>query len=303
MIRFQELPLRFAVRGVTGLRAGWGAVAICLALAASGGALVGATTAARGEEGLPQAEALIQKMIDANGGAAAYSQMKSRFSSGRMSLPKMGIDLSLQAWAERPNRSYVVMESAALGKSENGCDGVTVWENSAMLGPSIKRGAERAVQLREADFDNWINWRRYYKSATTAGADTVNGRAAWKIEMVPVEGLPETMWVDQATGLSVKNAMTMQTEMGDVPVETFLEDYREVCGVKMPFRLRQVMMGGMQEMITTTDSMACNPPVPEGRFALPTEIQTLLEKSKSADTPAATEPAKETPAEKGEGKK
>jgi hypothetical protein len=274
---------------------GWrefGFIAAGLLFAVAGIGVTCPATPARAEDGPPQAEALIRKMIDATGGKAVYAKLQSRFTSGKMSMPKMGIEMSQTSWAQRPNKSYVLMESPALGKIESGCDGSTVWDNSSMAGPSVKKGAERAVLLREADFDNWPNWKKYYKSATTAGADTVAGQATWKVEMVPLEGSPETMWMDQATGLVLKTSMKIQTEMGEVPVDVFMEDYREACGMKLPFRTRQVVMGGMQEMVVTTDSVACDPVVPEGRFALPAEIRALIEEPKTEEAPAV----------KGEGK-
>ena len=286
--------LAYAPTGRGAIR-GWrdpGLLAAGLVLALIGIGMTCPATRARAEDRPPKAEALIQKMIDATGGKAAYAKQQSRFSTGKISLPGMGIELNQIAWAGRPNKSYTLMESPALGKTESGCDGSTVWENSAMAGPSLKKGPERAQQLREADFDNWPNWKTYYKSATTAGADTVAGQVAWKVEMVPLEGSPETMWMDQATGLLLKASMKIQNEMGEVPVEIFMEDYREICGMKIPFRTRMVMMGGIQEMVSTTDSVACNPSVPKDRFDLPAEIKALLEKSKTEDAPG----------EEGEGK-
>jgi hypothetical protein len=53
------------------------------------------------------------------------------------------------------------------------------------------------------------------------------------------------------------------------------------------------MMGGMQEMVSTTDSVACNPSLPNDRFDPPAEIKALLAKPKT----------EEAPAEKGDGKK
>jgi hypothetical protein len=279
-----------AVRGRRGLHI----IVAGLVLAVAGIGALRAATPARAADELPKAETLIQKMNEANGSAEAAAKQQSRFSAGKMSLPKMGVELTQTTWAERPNKNYAVMESAALGKMESGCDGTTVWENSAMTGPSVKKGPERAMMLREADFDSWQNWKKYYKSATTTGPDSVSGQATWKIEMVPLEGIPETIWVDQATGLLLKTSMKVQSEMGEVPIEVFFEDYREACGTKMPFRTRQVMMGGMQEMVITTDSVACNPAVPKDRFALPAEIQALVNKAKTEETPAAKE---------GEGKK
>ncbi|MFH1833962.1 MAG: hypothetical protein ABH877_02970 [bacterium] len=285
MVEFYGWPHRPAGRQATHGWRGISMVAAGLVLAVAGIGTVHLASPAHAEDGTPNAGALIQKLIDANGGPAAYEKIQSRFSTGHVSLPQMQIELDHSSWAERPNRTYTLTESPVLGMMESGCDGSTVWENSARKGPSVKKGPERAMQLREADFDNWLNWKRYYKSATTAGADTVAGQATWKIEMVPLEGSPETMWMDQATGLLLKTSIKVQSEMGEVPVEIFFEDYREVCGLKMPFRTRQVMMKGMQEMIATIDSVACNPAVPEDRFVLPAEIRALLDKEKTEEAP------------------
>jgi hypothetical protein len=294
MNKFHGWPHRSAEGDVSHGRRGLLFVTVGVALAVAGIGVVRLVTPARAAAAsLPRAEVLIQKMIDATGGKAAYDGMKSRFLAGKMSLPKSGIEMTYTSWAERPNKSYVLMESPALGKMESGCDGATVWENSSMAGPNVKKGAERAMQLREADFDRWTNWKKYYESATTAGADTVSGHAAWMVQMVPREGTPELMWFDQATGLLLKASVKVQTEMGEVPFEVLHEDYREVCGTKIAFRTRQVMMGGAQEMVSTTDSVVCNPTIPKDRFALPAEVKAVLEKAKTEGKAA----------KKGEGKK
>jgi hypothetical protein len=260
---------------------GLGFIAAGLLLAVAGIGVTCPATPARAEDGPPQAEALIQKMIDATGGKAAYDKQQSRFSTGRVSAPKAKISLRHTMWIQRPNKSYDLMESAAIGKIESGCDGSTVWEISEEAGPKLKRGPERMMQLREADFDSWPNWKKYYKSATTAGADTVAGQMAWKVQMVPMEGPPETKWMDQATGLLLKTSMRRQTQQGEIPVEIFYEDYREVCGMKIPFRTREVAMPGIPEIFSTIDSVACNPSVPKDRFDLPAEIKAVLERAKT----------------------
>ena len=270
---------RRAFRGWKNL--GFIAAGVLLAGTGIGGACAGApkpgSVAKADVPAMPSAEALIQKMIDATGGKAAYHKQHSRFSRGKVRIPRAKIVLTHTVWAQRPNKSYDLQESPGFGKIESGCDGSTVWENSEDGGPKLKRGAERAMVLWDADFDNWPNWKKHYKSATTAGADTMAGRATWKVEMVPLDGPPEMKWMDQATGLLLKTSLKRQTQAGEIPVEIFYEDYREVCGLKIPFRTREAALTGLPEIVVTTDSVACNPAIPEARFELPAEIKAVVE--------------------------
>jgi hypothetical protein len=283
MIGWHGLPHRSPPRRAMRARRDFGLIAAGLALAVTGIGVTAPAAPARAEDGLPQAEVLIQKMIDATGGKAAYDNQQSLFIKGKVRVPKAKIVLMHTVWAQRPNKKYDLMEAPAFGKIESGCDGSTVWEISEDGGPRVKTGPERPILLREADFDNWTDWKKYYKSATTVGADTVAGQATWKIQMVPFEGPPEMKWMDQATGLLLKASLKRQTTMREIPVEIFYEGYRDVCGLKIPFRTREVALTGLPEIVTTHDSVACNPPVPEGRFDLPAEIKPLVEAAKKAE--------------------
>jgi hypothetical protein len=282
MIGWHGLPHRSPPRRAVRVRRDFGLIAAGLVLAVTGIGVTGPATPAHAEDGLPQAEALIQKMIDATGGKAAYDRQQSQLIKGKVRVPKAKIVLMHTVWAQRPNKRYDLMEAPAFGKIESGCDGSTVWEISEDGGPRLKSGPELPILLREADFDNWTNWKKYYKSATTVGADTVAGQATWKIQMVPVEGPPEMKWMDQATGLLLKTSLRRQTGIGEIPVEIFYEGYRDVCGLKIPFRTREVALAGLPEIVTTHDSVTCNPPVPEGRFDLPAEIKVLADAAKAA---------------------
>jgi hypothetical protein len=61
-----------------------------------------------------------------------------------------------------------------------------------------------------------------------------------------------------------------------VPVESYVSDFRDVGGVRLPHRIRQVAAG--QELVTTVESIAHNVEIPAGQFDLPKEIQALLGK-------------------------
>ena len=237
---------------------------------------------------LPSGDAVIDKSIEASGGLAALERVHSRKTTGSMEIPSIGLKASALEYAELPDRSYVLVASDQLGKIESGSTGGLYWENTQMTGPRIKTGEERALAERSS-FNASLHWRDFYKDATTAGIDTIDGRPCYRVVLTPKEGKPETQWYDMGNWQVVKQSMTINSPMGDVPMDIFPSDYRSVEGILMPFRVRQVLMGGMQEMLFATDSVWFNVAIPDSVFAVPPAIQALLEKKPAED--AAPAPA------------
>jgi len=256
----------------------WWIVLSCLCLA---------SPAARAESPeLPDAAALLDQAVEAMGGRAAMDQIHNRVTHGSMQIPAMGITGTLVSYSAAPSLFYSVAELAGLGKFESGTDGEIFWESTAMTGPRLKSGEERAMALREARFNGMLHWREMYADARTVGIDTVESRPCHKILLTPVEGSPETQYYDMETGLLRKAEMTITGEMGTIPVVAYADDYREVDGVQI--RSRQVVMG-IQEMLFVTERVEHNVEIPEGRFEPPAEIRALLERDREAEAPEAAE--------------
>lgn len=246
-------------------------IVACLALVAplAAGAFAGAS-----EEALPPADEILDAFIDATGGRDAYDRIDNRVTRGTMNVVGQGIAMDLTIYSARPGKLYMVIESGATGRIEKGTDGEVVWENSAMMGPQIKEGQEKADFLREAILDKFARWREIYGNAESAGVETVDGRPAYEVILTPPDGKPQSWFFDRDSKLLVKVALTVENPMGVIPVETYLSDYRETDGVRIPHIAKVVVMG--QERVMTTQSVEQNVDLPEDRFDLPDEIRALL---------------------------
>ncbi len=233
-----------------------------------------APTAWAQSDELPPAEQVLEKAIEATGGREAIKKITNRISIGSLEIPAMGIKAKMTTYSAAPNKVYSVAESDALGKLESGTDGDVFWEVTMMTGARIKQGEEKAAAQREARFYSDLEWRDLYKSVETVGRTEVAGHECYKLKMTPPEGKPEYHYYDTESYLLRKLESTVVSEMGEVTVEIFPEEYKEVDGVMLPYRSRQVLMG-MQEMLFVTDSVEHNADLPADLFDLPAEIQAL----------------------------
>jgi hypothetical protein len=242
--------------------------------------LAGPSVLRASDEPLPKAEMILDKYVEATGGASAYKKLNNRVEKGTVEFLPMAIKGTTIVYSARPDKQRVVMEMGQMGKVEEGTDGEVAWGLSAMMGPQIKEGEERAVLMRGAAFDGALVWRKFYKKAECVAIDTVGEKPCYKVVMTPNEGQPETRYYDKESNLLVKTEMSMMTPMGTVPFELHVSEYKKVDGVLLPHKLRQVVPG-MQEMALVTESIEHNVEIPADQFKLPDEVQALVDKEKS----------------------
>ena len=146
---------------------------------------------------LPKAETILDKTVDAMGGKAAYDKVHSMILTGNMEVKGIGLKGSLTSYHATPDKLYVEVKIDGIGTIRDGSDGKIAWEISALQGPRLKDGDEKAMALREADMNSSVNWRKYYKQAVTDGIEKVDGKDCYKITMTPTEGSPETRYIDK----------------------------------------------------------------------------------------------------------
>lgn len=216
---------------------------------------------------LPSAESLLDRYVQVTGGKQAYAAHTSEIAHGTVEMAAMGIKGTVTRYAAEPDRYLLVMEIPGIGKVSTGVKDGVAWEASELMGSRIKSGGERAEALREARFNSTALWRELYTKVETTGEEVVEGDDCYKVVMTPAEGAPETMFLSKKSGLPVKMTVVASTQMGDIPAEVRLYDFKDFGGVLMPTRLTEKTGG--QEIVMTLQSVEINAVIPAGQFDLP----------------------------------
>ncbi len=230
------------------------------------------------QQTLPAAASILDKYVDATGGKAAYEKLRTEVSTSNLTFAATGLSGTITIYRAAPNKSYMAMEIPGAGKIEEGTDGEIAWSNSAIQGPRVKDGDEKNLAFLMAAFASEVRWRDFYKSAETVGAEDVNGKSCYRVEMLSNDGLKQTRWYEKETSLLAKVAMTVKSAMGEVPTETVMGDYRADGGILRPHKSTTKVMG--QEIVTVVESVKPNVEIEPSRFAPPEEVKALLKKGK-----------------------
>ena len=223
----------------------------------------------------PTGSSIVDRFVAVTGGKAAYNRVTSELAEGTVNMGAQGVSGSVKVFKKAGN-SYTVIEIEGVGKLEEGVWNGVAWENNKITGARVRSGEEREVHVRNAAIDLDHQWRKYFPTAELAGSEAVAGDDCHKVILRPKSGEPETRFFSKKTGLLLKMSATMPTQMGPMPMESTLSDYREIQGVKRPFKMG-VMAGGQgAEMVFS--KWAINSAIPDSAFALPAEVSALVPK-------------------------
>jgi hypothetical protein len=228
------------------------------------------------EETLPKAETVLDRFVEVTGGKNNYEKHRSEVATMSMEFIGKGIKGSGVHYADSSNNSYESMALEGIGKVDSGVLNGIAWESNPITGPRLREGAEKADSLRDSRFNAPLYWRELYKSAETAGIEDVNGESCYKVILTPASGKPSTNFYSKKTGLLVKISRVVTSQMGEVPVELFVQDYKTYDGIVMPAKISQKMMGS--EIVVSTNDVKFNTEIAKDRFEPPPDVKKLMAK-------------------------
>ena len=221
--------------------------------------------------GADDAQTVISQYIEAIGGRTAIEKVQTQVTKGTFALPEMGIYAPFETYLEPPDKSYMHIDFTDVSPASNGVNGEIAWQIHPMTGAQILRGEDRLAALRGAEIDPLVDWKKYYKTAEITGHETIDGESCTRVTFTPETGANLVVYFNDATHLLVR----MIGIQGGMKAQTDISDYREAGALKQPYRLKVTTPQFSFEF--QVDSIEQNVPIPPATFALPPEIQRLVE--------------------------
>ena len=186
------------------------------------------------------ADQIVDKYVQAIGGKAAIEKQTSRVSKGSFEIAAFGASGTFDAYAKAPNKTVTIINVAGFGVVQEGYDGKVAWAQDPQSGLREKSGAELATAKLEAEFFRDSKIKQLYPKIVVKGKDKVNDKEVYVLEATPVESSVETWYFDAQTGFMLRLDAEREGPQGKQAVQSFMDNYKEVDGIKLPFNLRQV---------------------------------------------------------------
>jgi CubicO group peptidase (beta-lactamase class C family) len=214
---------------------------------------------------------IMQKSIEAAGGEANLRKITTRVTEYDVDLENQGVKATAISYAKAPNYSATETTMMALGKSI-----ATGWEyfdggggeEMYSFAPSEKYSGKRLEDVRlSADFYGPLNWKSNYKKVEFKGTGKVEGEEVYIVRFEPEKGTNFVEYYSTKNFVLLKREGTIpsSTSQQTLPYSITFSDYRDVDGVKLPFKtVNNSISNG--NIVTVIRSVKHNVPVDDATF-------------------------------------
>jgi len=217
--------------------------------------------------GMPSADSIFDKYIQALGGAARLASLTAYVAKGTSTGYVSG-GLPAEFYAKAPDQRTTIVHTANgdIVRAFDGRDGSIMTPLTAVKDYDFTGGELEGVRLdARMAFPGRIkefltNWRVNHPT-------TIDGREVNVVQGSGASGLVATFYFDKETGLLNRMVRYANSAMGRVPTQTDYADYRPVAGVMMPFRWTFSWLDGRDRVVLT--DIQPNVPIDAAKFARP----------------------------------
>jgi hypothetical protein len=219
----------------------------------------------------PSIDAVLDRYIAAVGGAARLKQLTSFIAEGTYSGYDDFEEYPVQVFARAPNQRTTILRSQ-YGDTTTTFDGRSGWQAAPVESKPLPVVALTGGNLEGTAVEAELSFPGQIKQVLTnwvVGPMTVIGdREARIVQGRKASGTPIKLYFDEETGLLVRLVRySTQSPVGRVPTQVDFEDYRDVSGIKFPFKWTSTWTNG--RTVHQLKNVQINPTIPASTFARP----------------------------------
>ncbi|HEY8189016.1 MAG TPA: S41 family peptidase [Pyrinomonadaceae bacterium] len=198
--------------------------------------------------GMPSVGSILDRYLEASGGKKAFEKIISRKSIGTVEITALGMTGTAELYEQAPDRSSLIIVAPGLGTIQRTFDGDRAWLQDPLQGFIRFTGLGYEIAKASSVFDKQTKLKEMYPSALLIGKEKLNGRDTYVVRM----GF-EKWYFDVESGLLLRKG------------NTYYEDYREVDGIKLPFKMRDEIFSGVGLIYQLTE-IQHNVKIDEAKF-------------------------------------
>jgi hypothetical protein len=212
----------------------------------------------------PGADQLIDKYLQAAGGAVAIEKITSRMMKGTITFGDRNV--AIEIFSKDPDKR-VSFTHTPDGDSVTAFDGHEGW--LGLPGHPVREmhGPEIDGASIDADLHFAAHLKGMFSEVKVRGTEKVGDREAYLVVGQREGKPPLRLYFDEQSGLLVRLVRYGETALGRMPTQIDYADYREAGGVKIPFRWTLARPSG--RFTIQVSEVKQNVPVDDAKFAKP----------------------------------
>lgn len=246
--------------------------------------------------GAPVAESILDRYIEAAGGAQRLAGLTSFVGKGTsVSFGGFGGDGAVEIVAQAPDkRATIILIKEATGRGDQirTYDGRTGWLRTPLnvLGEFQLTGTDLDGSRVDAQLSFPGQIKQMLTNVRTGPPTTITDLPAPFSQSVLQQGVPSeqahvvdvvqgtgprgllvTLYFDRQSGLLLRELRYGSSPIGRIPTQIDFADYRDVNGIKLPFRITFAWLDGRDSIIL--NDITTNVPIDQAKFGRPAPLK------------------------------
>jgi len=213
---------------------------------------------------VPVIDPILEKWVAALGGTASLQKITSRVEKGSADLG--GRQFPIDIYAQAPDKRVSVMHLQN-GDSITAYNGTVGWLSVPGRPTQWMSQTEADLSRLDAELKLPLRMKEIFSDFRLLPPEKIHDR-----DVILVQGLregkpPVNFYFDQQSGLLVRLVRYADTALGLNPTQIDYADYRDLEGVKIPYRWTIARPAG--QFTIQVDQVQQNVPIPKEKFAPP----------------------------------
>ncbi len=214
--------------------------------------------------GGPSADSLIEKYVQAVGGAAAIEKVSSRVMKGTIDFG--GKSLPIDIYSKDPDKR-ISFTHLPEGESITAFDGRDGWLGTPGRPAHEMHGSELDAASMDADLHFATHLKAMFSAMQVEGPERIGDRDAYVVVGKREGKTPIRLYFDEQSGFLLRLVRFGDSALGWLPTQIDYADYRDTNGLKIPYRWTLARPSG--RFTIQVSEMKQNIPVDDSKFAKP----------------------------------
>jgi hypothetical protein len=216
----------------------------------------------------PTGDQLLDKYIQAAGGAAAIDKVTTRVMKGTIDFGGKSLPIDIYSKDPEMRISFTHMPDGDSVTAFNGHEG---WLGTPGRPLREMHGSDLDGASIDADLHLATHLKQMFSGLRTQGSEKIGDRDAYIVVGQRDGKPPIRLYFDQQTGLLLRLVRFGETGLGWLPTQIDYTDYRDANGVKIPYRWTLARPSG--RFTIQVSDLKQNVPVDDAKFVKPAPSQ------------------------------
>lgn len=236
-------------------------------LAEAGAPENGANPGAKADAEVPSLKDILERADKAMGGSAAWKAANTIMMKGVLQTEDSSAFVAIEIYKKAPDKTLMKMKMAQDLEMREVCDGKSAWMEDPRGGYHEYKGAELESRLRRSQFSEQSRMILMAATGKVLGVEKIGLSTVYVVEYSPQKGQTTKLYFDAETGLAIRSEETYLKPEGMYTVKLDMDDYRDVEGMKFPFRMKRTEKGAVIRIRLT--QVKGNLPIDDDMFVKP----------------------------------